>query len=287
MVARVRLPEDVCTSFAFVPEAAAGQLYLSDYFQPHPDDLAPLRHPFGADGAVSVLEMPSARRHPAWNYPAPHQPFATATTSSGRVVWLDGDRAADHLVVLVDGAIWAEPDTRFGTALAAWRRTVPVGVAVAMVDTPDREVLADRAAMVQILSDTLHALDRDPDPACTIVAGQSYGGLAAAGLLVDAPQLVGSAVSQSGSFWFVDPDECEMERPGTLITHLRGGTAQGRLIVQAGAAEGPMLQQSQWLAQAASTAGISTTLEVFPGGHDYAWYRHGLLLALDQLLHAQ
>lgn len=44
-----------------------------------------------------------------------------------------------------------------------------------------------------------------------------------------------------------------------------------------------MVDQSHWFADAAREAGLEVHFETYSGGHDYAWYRHGLLFAIDRL----
>lgn len=57
----------------------------------------------------------------------------------------------------------------------------------------------------------------------------------------------------------------------------------GRLLVQVGAEEGAMLEGSAQLVELLRPTEVVLAHEVWQGGHDYAWWRHGLSAALDRL----
>ena len=191
---------------------------------------------------------------------------------------------------MFDGDLWA--DNQFGYREAtATRNKSAIGPSptVVLVSTPDRAILDKRTVMTQLLTDEiLPALERaDVGWSGIIVAGQSYGGLAAAGLLVDLPDLIDAAIIQSGSFWFDGTEPRDYGRPGTItraLAELAGTRAvSNRVVVQVGTMEGAMVDQSRWFADAARGAGMDVHFDTYSGGHDYAWYRHGLLYAIDQL----
>ncbi|WP_116115907.1 enterochelin esterase domain-containing protein [Austwickia chelonae] len=129
------------------------------------------------------------------------------------------------------------------------------------------------------------------DPSRTLVCGQSFGGLAAAGLLVHRSDLVSAAVAQSGSFWFAPGREPRRDdpTPGVLLEEVRalaeaGETLPGRrLVVQVGTDEDDMVLLSRACRDTLRFAGVDVTHREYRGGHDYAWWRHGLLHALDEL----
>lgn len=287
----VELPDDASIGYGFLVDAAGAEPSAGwplHRVEPGADAAAVIPHPWGAAGVLAVSEGATARIHPAWRADAPPAEPATARalrTASDRALLRLGDGAAETLVVVFDGAIWSDERFGFRRAFARWKRP---GVHVALVGTADRAVLDRRAAMRTILEEVLDAAGSAA--ARVIVAGQSYGGLAAGGLLLDAPDLVDAAVLQSGSFWFdeaADAGARDFDVSGTLVQQLRTGTFSGggrRAVVQVGDDEGDMIERSRDFADAATAAGFVAQLQVWPGGHDYAWYRHGLLTGLDLLL---
>ena len=287
----VELPDDASIGYGFLVDAAGAEPSAGwplHRAEPGADAAALIPHPWGAAGVLAVSEGATARVHPAWRADAPPAEPATARelrTASDRALLLLGDGAAETLVVVFDGAIWSDERFGFREAFARWQRP---GAHVALVGTADRGVLDQRAAMRTILEEVLDAVGGAA--ARVIVAGQSYGGLAAGGLLLDAPDLVDAAVLQSGSFWFdetADAHARDFDVSGTLVQQLRAGAFSGggrRAVVQVGGVEGDMIERSRDFASAATAAGFAAQLQVWPGGHDYAWYRHGLLTGLDQLL---
>lgn len=286
----VELPERASIGYGFLVDRIGAQP-ATDWplhrVLPGADAPALIPQPWGAGGVLAVSTGPAARIHPAWRADAPPAvPVAERElrTASDRSVLLLGEATARTLVVVFDGEIWRDARFGFREAVARWRRP---DVRFALVATADRGVLDGRAAMRRILREVLDAVAaRD---ARVVVAGQSYGGLAAGGLLLDAPALVDAAVLQSGSFWYDeagDPRDRGLHASGTLVQQLRAGVFAGggrRAIVQVGADEGDMVDRSRDYAEAAVAAGFAAEIEVWPGGHDYAWYRHGLLAALDAL----
>lgn len=186
---------------------------------------------------------------------------------------------------MLDGAVWADEALGFARALDRYEASTGRAVQVAMVDTSDRENLPDREMMAELLrSEVLPAVQPEDD---VIVCGQSYGGLAAAALLVDCPDVVAGAILQSGSYWYepdVDADSRDFDAPGLLAREIPTRRVSGRCVVQAGSRENDMLRQSREFAETLAQSGAAVSVDVFEGGHDYAWYRHGFFFALDELV---
>lgn len=285
------LPDDASVGYGFLvdplgAEPATG--WSLHRVVPGADAEALIPRPWGAAGTLAVSTGATARVHPAWRTDAaPGSAVRTRSlrTASDRPVLLLGDGPVRTLAVVFDGDLWSDPATGFLDAVARWGRA---DLHLALVSTRDRAVLDRRAEMLAILREVLAAVEATG--ARVIAAGQSYGGLAAAGLLADAPDLVDAAVLQSGSFWFeegLDRADQRLEATGTLVRRLRSGEVAGdgrRVVVQVGRAEGPMVDRSRDFAAAAEAAGFDVVSEVWAGGHDHAWYRHGLLTGLDALL---
>lgn len=167
----------------------------------------------------------------------------------------------------------------------------------AVLPHPDRVAALFEAVLTALSS---HARSVDvlavPTPERTIVAGQSYGGLAAAALVSLRPDLVTTAVVQSGPFHFRAGEE---PRPpggeiGDLVEEIRkldppDALAGRRLLIQSGTEETGMTASTARFAEAARAAGAQIDWRVYSGGHDYAWWRTGLFDALDALagVHAE
>lgn len=210
------------------------------------------------------------------------------------VAWL-ARPGATRTVVLLDGEQWAllRPDLLANCRDANLLLISSVDMAVRSRDLPHPERIA------RVLSDVLdHVRAEDPSLSASlaadrlVVAGQSYGGLAAAALAVTRPDLVRSAVAQSGSFWFRADEEpasrSELRDPGDLTQWLRRRSTNrsSRIVVQVGTEEGDMVEQARWFTEAARGTGHRVRHREHRGGHDYAWWFPALddgLAALDQL----
>lgn len=127
----------------------------------------------------------------------------------------------------------------------------------------------------------------------TVVAGQSYGGLAAMYAGLNWPARFGRILSQSGSFWWPDFRlvthfaEIEGHEMGWLTAEvLAGRLPQGRLKIfqEAGDREGDMAYVNQQMRQALLPAGHDIHFRIFSGGHDSLCWRGGLLDGLRWLL---
>lgn len=311
------LPDDACVSYAYrvspapdhapledpppgrsdVGHVESGESGLLDLLKADPTNDVVVKGPYGSAGASSILELSRARRHPAFvaadesdAKPAEHVLLETYRT--GRAVTMVRGDDDGAIVVVLDGDPWTETGYGFLQAWGCWRPPIDgPKPTLALASVPDREVLTDRRAMRSLLvDDVLPVLEEDASTAHgVIVAGHSYGALAAAGLLVDVPHVVAAAICQSGAYWH-DEESPRQDRPGTLTQEIAAtqrvlaSAAQRRVVVQAGSTERELLGMSEAFARACRWAGLSTSFDVFSGGRDHAWFRHGLLFGLDRVL---
>lgn len=255
------------------------QIHAAGEVDPRCPDVLP--HPMGR--ASSVWTGPDAPRTQGWDEPSTWQERTLTWDDHDRRVWLaPGDD--DRWLVLFDGAQWA----RMGL-LPALRRALPsvpgvllidsVDMARRSLDLPDPERAARLlAAAQQMLRDEGHQVRADR----CIVSGQSFGGLASASIVVDRPDLATTAIAQSASLWYRAGQDPNHFVDGDLIERVRALPAgqSGRLVVQAGTDERGMAERARHFAEAASRVGFEVDLEIWRGGHDYAWWRHGLVRAL-------
>ncbi|GAA4771381.1 enterochelin esterase domain-containing protein [Microbacterium gilvum] len=291
----VLLPDELVASYRIVeaghlPVDAGrdrpGWLRIHEAGVPDPLGSETLPNPLGRRS--SVLRMPASRQHPAWRAArrdagGARQPVRLDTRHP---LWaIDPDDEPAHLLVLFDGETWR------GLPLAAAlaQRDGPP-LAVLLVDSgPQRADLLPHPERIASLVEEVvvpAARRRWPRARDTVVAGQSYGGLAAASLAVLRPDLVSAAVAQSGSFQFRAGEERRRDatEPGDLIRRLGALRVTARVHVQAGAEEHDLSAQAEMFADAAERAGAVVTGEQRAGGHDYAWWSDALFDGLDVVL---
>lgn len=253
-----------------------------------PDPLAGpcMRTPLGGD--ASLLELPGAAVHPAWDPAAPvvrAEPVINAMAPGVRL-WDLGRH--DGVVVLFDAEQWEA--VRLRDALRRLGRTPPLLLTIASGDLRRRAAFLPYPERVEAV--VLQALEllRRRFPHLSreriMATGQSYGGLAAVGLVVSGAAPVGSALAQSASLHFGEGRERPpvADAPGDLVASLAGRAAvpPGRIELVSGTQEAGMLEVAQAAAPALAAAGHDVAVRAVVGGHDYAWWRHELLFALER-----
>ncbi|MER6348137.1 enterochelin esterase [Streptomyces sp. NPDC001595] len=250
---------------------------------------------------VSYAELPAAPRAVDWT-PRPEVARGTVTehevpsTRLGgtRRTWLyrPPHRTGEKLpvVVLLDGEHW-QPHLGFSHLLdnlIADGRIPPVAAVLPdSVDEPTRWAeMTCRPAYAAFLADELlpwaaALLPLTGDPARTVVAGQSLGGLTAAHTALAAPHRFGNALVQSGSFWWpVGPDT-------EWLTDAVARTPRlpVRFRLSFGEQEWVALPAARRLRDTLAAAGYHDTVyREFNGGHDYLCWRTELADGLVELL---
>jgi enterochelin esterase family protein len=198
---------------------------------------------------------------------------------------------APRLVVLFDGEDWEQIGLRKALAHRGRQNEAVLLVPSATVEErwavlphPDRAAALVQSALAAT-RDVLGSVSAER----TVVAGQSFGGLAAAAVVANRPDLATTAIAQSGSFEFraddspTDPAGGPGDLWASIATlDLRALTGR-RFILQSGSEEAGVPELSGAFAGAIERAGARVEHRVYPGGHDYAWWRNGLFHALDQL----
>ncbi|MCX5415679.1 enterochelin esterase [Streptomyces sp. NBC_00059] len=253
---------------------------------------------------VSYAELPAAPGGQGWQ-PRPdvargkvaaHQVPAGKLGGGTRRVWLyepplaPGHSAELPVLVLLDGEHW---QPRLGLAnlldnLIADGRIPPlVALLPDSVDSATRWAhLTCRPEFVAFLADELlpWAAARLPvtqDPARTVVAGQSLGGLSAAHAAVSAPARFGNVLAQSGSFWWPDGPQAQW------LTDRIAQTPRlpVRFRLSFGEQEWVALPAARRLRDVLAAAGYDdSSYREFNGGHDYLCWRTELADGLVELL---
>lgn len=197
------------------------------------------------------------------------------------------------VAVLLDGEMWG-PVLDFGATLDNLHADGRIPPTVTLfVETMGRDRrMADLSCseeFVDWLADVLlpwaaRAYGATDDPARTVVAGQSAGGLTAAFAAFRRPERFGNALSQSGSFWW--PDGTEFDGGSEWLTR-QYATCEKlpvRFHVEVGLQEWMLLPQNRHLRNVLEARGYDVTYREFNGGHDYACWRGGLADGLVGLL---
>ena len=242
---------------------------------------------------VSVLAMPDAPPQP-WVTRGPGVPAGTldehrvrsALLGNERGVWVytpAGYGGAGELgvVVFLDGHAYAHSmsaPTTLDNLIAAGR--IPPLVAV-FADSlgPTREVeLPCYPPFADFLADELLPWARGlyriaADPRRTVVAGSSFGGLAAAFAGLRRPDAFGNVLSQSGSFWWAPDGDEEHE---WLARRLAEGPAPplrfyldvGLLETEPSPPAPSQLLASRHLRTVLRAKGCDVSYAEFSGGHD-------------------
>ncbi len=172
---------------------------------------------------------------------------------------------------------------------------IPPTVAV-FVDNPDRAARARElpcnVEFADFMAQRLLPFVREKTalqftPEQTLLAGASYGGLAAACTAWRHPQHFGMVLSQSGSFWWSPAEE---ERPEWLAARFaESDRLPIRFYLSAGCfeeafGESGILSANRRLDQMLRVKGYSVQLEEFSAGHDYHHWRATLGRGLEYLL---
>ncbi len=268
-----------------------------------PDPLAagPLLPSRDGRNPSSVMELPDA----------PVQPWAAARASVPRGERIDaevdgrrigvrlpaGHRSAGGdsyaVAVLLDGEMWG-PVLDFGATMDNLHHDgrIPPTVTL-MVETMGRDRrmadLSCSADFVDWMADVLlpwaaRAYGVTEDPARTVVAGQSAGGLTAAFAAFRRPERFGNALSQSGSFWWPDGTEFDSGSEWLTRQYATSERLPVRFHLEVGLQEWMLLPQNRHLRNVLEARGYDVAYDEFNGGHDYACWRGGLAVGLVELL---
>ncbi|WP_406288904.1 enterochelin esterase [Embleya sp. NBC_00896] len=308
-----RLPADLRASYQFFvgtgPRAETlrtdrkAWLSVLDAAVPDPFNAAPVLAARDGRNPSSVLELPDAPAQP-WAHRRPGVPRGSRedTTVDGRrvSVLLPAGHAFGQgpyrVAVLLDGEVWGSVLAIGDTLdnLHAEGR-IPPTVAL-LVDTMGRDRrmvdLTCSEPFVDWLADVLlpwagKRYGVGEDPAHTVVAGQSAGGLTAAFAAFHRPTRFGNALSQSGSFWWPDPDESNDGAEWLTRRFAVTKRLPIRFHLEVGLLEWMLLAENRRLRDVLVERGYEVAYDEFDGGHDYACWRGGLAGGLVGLLSAE
>lgn len=256
------------------------------------DPLNPRWLPYESGSRRSVAELPDAPRTGDWSPCAEAGNFAKHALGD-RDVWLYTPVEAAGplpLIVLLDGEIWGrqQPVAPLLDNLIAQRLIPPVSLVTVSSFSRFTEYACE-PSFVDFLAGELvpwvgEQISITADPARTVIAGQSLGGLAAAYAGLRAADRFGLVLAQSGAFWWKSntPDDTQAE-------WLSGEFARTprlplRFHLQVGLDEWVNLQPNRHLRDVLTARDYPLSYSEFAGGHDRACWRELLAGGFVDLL---
>ena len=314
---------DLRTTYQFSPNdtlvpLAEAKDYRARIAGFRPDPLNPHRFVFprrssdpdGVDRVFSVIELPDAPPQP-FITPRPDLPRGTVTDHELRSEVLDNTRTVSvyrppgydanrvepyPLLVLFDRGAYLRL-VRTPRILDNLINTgeIPPIVAVLVGNVDRNKELPCYRPFAGFLAEELLPWAREgnritSDPARTVVAGSSYGGLAAAFAAIRHPEVFGNVLSQSGSYWWKPSDDPEHEWLARQIVDAE--PARIRFYMDIGLLEsgptrngGPsMLVTNRHLRDVLRAKGYAVAYREINSGHDYISWRGTLADGLIELL---
>ncbi|CQH23582.1 enterochelin esterase [Yersinia enterocolitica] len=215
----------------------------------------------------------------------------------------DADAIAERpLAILLDGQYWAQGQTVFGVLdkeTTDGRLPPSVYVLIDIIDQPHRsaELPCNQefwlALQTELLPQVALLQPFTEKASRTVVAGQSYGGLASLYAGLHWPARFGCVLSQSGSFWWPDVDNFTAlsagtaEHQGWLTEQVYQGLGAGHplaIFMEAGRREDVIYQVNETMSDALRQAGHRLHYRIYSGGHDALCWRGGLIDGLHCLL---
>lgn len=256
----------------------------------------------GRGHAVSALSLPDAPVQPGWDLPeVPHNPPVCIEWRSHRLgnvrrVWIytTGENAPHQrpLALLLDGQFWAESMPVWPPLARLTREgQLPPAVYVLIdaVDTAHRSAELPcnpdfwQAVQAELLPLIQRLAPHSERPERTLVAGQSFGGLAAMFAGLSWPQRFGCVLSQSGSYWW----PTRGDRHGGVIPEKLSRDEFSpyglRIWLEAGQREPVIFEANQALLQQLDRHQQPVFWRQVDGGHDALCWRGGLTAGLIAL----
>jgi enterochelin esterase family protein len=300
------MPDEQATDFTGVAEMSTLRNWWRDKFPTAQAD--PLNHLRGWSGGrgmgVSPLHLPHAPNQQLWqavdNGTAPaielqQQQWDSALLGNSRKVWIyttgEANPAQRPLAIMLDGQFWAHSMPIAGplqqlTDAGSLSPAVYLFIDIIDSEHRSRELPCNaqfwQAIQQELLPQIAQSTPYRQQADSTIVAGQSFGGLASVFAALHWPETFGNALSLSGSFWWPERGNPH----GWLLQALDSGLAPRqplRFWLEAGKREGLILQANQQLQQQLSAAGYQVNYQPVEGGHDALCWRGGLLNGLQAL----
>jgi enterochelin esterase family protein len=288
-------PNDPLTSFEDL-ETTEEWLERTKTFRPdplNPDELvwpANDEDPGQTEERTSPIHLPDALPQP-WAERRPEVPagevqlhrLKSEILGNERRVWIHrpaGVDATDGLLVLLDGWSWAValPIAPTLDNLVAEGRTPPLTTvmvdAIDMDETRGRELPCHRPFVEFLETELLPWVEAKSGPTPPadrrVIAGQSYGGLAATYAGLEAPHVFGNVLSQSASYWWKRGTEFDIEREWLTRQYAERPNVPVRYFVEIGLEEGPdMVPTNRHMRDVMIAKGYDVAYREYNGGHSW------------------
>ncbi len=324
-----RVRKDLRATYYFSPDDPLADISKMDlaertaYFEERakavqPDPLNPLAFQLDPDAPPeSVVELPGAPPQP-WAKHRPEVPagrveasrFNSKMLGNTRVIWTylppryDPQAAPYPLLVLFDGPAYFSMRTQVTLDNMIAAGVIPEVVCM-MIQQVDRSVeltCNDEFAewlVLELLPRVRARYRVTSDPAKAVIAGSSYGGLAAAFLGLRHPEIFGNVLSQSASFWWgpgfeqlSDFEDKAIEQEWLIHQFEKAGTRPVRFYLDIGLLEDVWLPHSgpnsvasvRKMRDVLQAQGHAVHYAEFYGGHQYICWRGTLADGLIALL---
>jgi enterochelin esterase-like enzyme len=282
------------------------ELWLKLLENTQPDPLNPEQLPSLRDwNPHSILALPKARPETWWTR-RPDVPAGSFMIESFRSELLNNERNLSiylphgynpeagpyPLLIMFDGNVWGEKYSIAPTLdnLIAEGRIPPmIALMPSVINNQIRgEELPCNPKFIDFVSQELipwaaqrwNISDRAER---TIVAGQSYGGLAASFAAFYAPERFGNVLSQSGSFWWPDFEGAKPESRWMLAQYEQNERRAVRFYLEVGLCEWMLLSDNYTMRDILEAKGYDLHFAEFNGGHDYIVWRSGIAEGLIAL----
>lgn len=314
----LELPADFIGSYRFFPYTGFRldcgrnhRSWLSVHCGGYLDQQNPatLIRPMGAP--ASLIELPGAKTNRVWegamSYVAENKFQYETLKSNGKpdlkLSYLPYRRKPQasswqpgHCLVMFDAQFWHQQETRNPLLdLAIGQEKLGQPLDIVLIDTSDSELrnwyLRDPDYLHQMVAQQLLPWLRSKSMVshldATIFAGQSLGGLAAVlcGLKGSGRRQV---IAQSPSFQLpLTNSQKGLEHQYNFPQWLRlksPNLAGLQVQVQLGAYEGLTRKNTETTVAFLQRSRSDAELTFYSGGHDYAWWRHGLFNAIETIL---
>lgn len=277
------------------------QYAVHDPFNPH--TFPSLR----SDEPNSVLEMPQAPPHDWWQERdhlikgtlTHHQLLSDIMGNERQIsIYTPPNYSPDHppypVLVLLDGMAWvhlASIEHTLNNLINAGEIAPLIAIMVDSIDGQTRmNEMACQPEFIQFLNDELFTWASErwnltSNPQQTIIAGQSFGGLAASYAGFYAPHRFGKVLAQSSSYWWKDggrfnPDTEWLTRQFALSKRL-----PIQFYVSIGREEWQLLAVNRRFRDVLIAKGYDLHYHEYHGAHDYLCWRGGIVDGLLALTH--
>ncbi|WP_158265442.1 enterochelin esterase [Blastopirellula marina] len=276
----------------------------------------PLNHKYLPETAVdmfageSLVELPNAPKQP-WLTPdpqavsgqvEPHE-FASSLLNNRRDIFLyrpseyQPGTHQNGLIVLFDGDKYLE-QANFATVMnnLIAAKKIPPTAAILITNPSSQsrsEELPCNPLFAKFLAEELMPWARDQgvyaDASRTVVAGASYGGLAATYAGMKHPELFGNVYSQSGSFWWA-PDSSPGEPEWLTKQFVNADRLPVKFYLEAGTMEvgrngtPGILDTTRHLRDVLQAKGYDVRYREFASGHGYLYWRFTFPFGVIDLL---